>query len=82
MSSTLRIIIIFLFLTVTAIIGAATWIYHAGGESKLNSIERQNNEAGNQSDRARGDYDVCIDGGRVWDFGSGKCTRPTARRGN
>ena len=80
MSSTLRIIVIFAI--VTTIIGAATWLYNAGGAGTLNSIERQNNEAGNASDRARSAYDVCIDGGRVWDFGSGKCAGPTARRGN
>ncbi|WP_430241902.1 hypothetical protein [Neorhizobium sp. DAR64861/K0K2] len=80
MSSTLRIIIVFAI--VTAIIGAATWLYNAGGAGTLNTIERQNNEAGEHSDRARSAYDLCIDGGRVWDFGSGKCAGPTARRGN
>jgi hypothetical protein len=80
MSSTLRIIIAFAI--VTPIIGAATWLYNAGGAGTLNSIKRQNNEAGNASDNAGGAYDVCIDGGWVWDFGSGKCTRATARRGD
>ncbi|MBP2462068.1 MULTISPECIES: hypothetical protein [unclassified Rhizobium] len=80
MSSTLRIIVIFAI--VTAIIGAATWFYNAGGAGALNTIERQNNEAGEQSDRARSAYDVCIDGGRLWDFRSGKCAGPASNRGD
>jgi hypothetical protein len=74
MSSTLRIIIVFAI--VTAIIGAATWLYTAGGSGTLNSIERQNNEAGNASDRARSSFDECFDAGGVFDSSSGKCRRP------
>ncbi|WP_430246080.1 hypothetical protein [Neorhizobium sp. DAR64861/K0K2] len=74
MSSTLRIIIIFAI--VTAIIGAATWLYKAGGADTLNSIERQNSEAGTASDRARSRFDECFDAGGVFDSSSGKCRRP------
>lgn len=74
MSSTLRIIIIFAI--VTAIIGGATWLYNAGSAGTLNSIEKQNNEAGNASDRARSSFDKCFDAGGVFDSSSGKCRRP------
>lgn len=74
MSSTVRIIAIFAI--VTAIIGAATWLYNAGGAGERNSIERQNNEAGNASDRARSSFDKCFDAGGVFDSSSGKCRRP------
>lgn len=74
MSSTLRIIIVFAIFT--AIIGAATWLYNAGGAGERNLIERQNNEAGNASDRARSSFDKCFDAGWVFDSSSGKCRRP------
>ena len=74
MSSTLRIIIIFAI--VAAIIGAATSLYNAGRTGTLNTIERQNNEAGNASDRARSSFDECFDAGGVFDSSSGKCRRP------
>jgi hypothetical protein len=73
MSSTLRIIIVFAI--VTAIIGAATWLYNAGGAGTLNSIERQNNEAARRADESALDYDTCRDAGRVWNFRTGKCGR-------
>jgi hypothetical protein len=74
MSSSIRIVGVFLIATL--IIGAATWLYNAGGAGTLNSIERQNNEAGNASDRARSSFDECFDAGGVFDSSSGKCRRP------
>lgn len=47
----------------------------------LEDVERQNNEAADQSDRARGAYVVCIDGGGLWDYGAGKCKRAAPDRG-
>ncbi|HEV7434614.1 MAG TPA: hypothetical protein VGO22_07060, partial [Pseudorhizobium sp.] len=38
------------------------WIWDKAGDDALNKIERQNNEAGDQSDRARDRYDLCVDG--------------------
>ncbi len=78
MTSTIRMVTIFLI--VSAIMAAVTWIYHAGGEGARNSIERQDNEAGNSSDRARSDFDACHDG--LWDFGAGKCRGPAPGGGN
>ncbi len=59
-----------------AIVSALVWIYRQGGNDVRTAIERQNNEAGDQSDRARSDYDACVDGGGVYDFGARKCRRP------
>lgn len=59
------------------ILAALAWavieIRQDGAQSVRNSIERQNNEAAGQSDTARSNYDRCLDGGRVWDFGAGRC---------
>jgi type II secretory pathway pseudopilin PulG len=57
---------------------AALWVYQRGAEDVRNATERQNNAAGNQSDDARSRYDLCVDGGGVWDYGSGKCARTPA----
>ncbi|OHV85967.1 hypothetical protein [Ensifer sp. LCM 4579] len=68
------------------VLAAVTWavleIREDGARSVKQAIERQNNEAASQSDARRGDYDHCIDGGGVWDFGAGKCRRPPPRRWN
>lgn len=58
------------------IASAFAWVYRQGGGNARSSIERQNNEAGNQSDDARSRFGACLDGGRVWDFGAGKCSGP------
>ena len=70
-------------LAIIAVLGAAVvWIYREGGEDVRNSIERQNNEAGDISDRARTEFDMCLDSGGVWSNSTRKCARPPARRGN
>lgn len=38
--------------------GIARWFWRQAGGEALQSIERQNNEAGDASDRARSDFDV------------------------
>lgn len=37
-------------------------------------VERQNNAAGNSSDSARDQFDLCPDG--MWNYGTGRCKRP------
>ena len=46
-----------------------------GGDRERNRVERQNNEAANEADTHRLDYDACVDGGFVWDFAAGECER-------
>lgn len=48
----------------------------------LENTERQNNAAGNESERARSAYDVCVDGGGVWNYRAGQCGGPPARSRN
>lgn len=62
--------------SIVAILAAFGWVYRKGGQGALVGVERQNNDAAHQSDRARSDYDVCVDGGGVFDFGARKCRRP------
>lgn len=68
------------------VLAALTWavlqIREDGAESVKQAIERQNYEAASQSDARRGDYDRCLDGGGVWDFGAGKCLRAAPGRRN
>lgn len=68
--------------SVVAMAGGAAWLYHKGGEGAATKIERQNNDAADQSDVARSDYDRCRDGGRLWDFSAGKCVGASPRRRN
>ena len=42
----------------------------------LEDVERQNNAAGSQSDSARRAFDLCFDGGGVWNYAAGECDRP------
>ena len=68
---TARLIII---LAIIAALGsAAVWIYQQGGKAVVIETERQNNAAGNLSDKARSAYDKCSDAGRLYDFATGKC---------
>ena len=79
------IIMLTLALAILGVIaGAAAWIYNQGGESVQIKIERQDNEAGNASDKARSDYDRCVhpDSGGVYDYATGKCRRPSTRGRN
>lgn len=46
-----------------------------GAQSLQNKIERQNNDASENAEIARLGYDDCIDAGRVWNFGTGRCER-------
>lgn len=50
------------------------WLWSTAGDVARNQVERQNNEAGNNSDDARGHYDTCPVG--LWDFATGRCKRP------
>ena len=61
---------------IIAILGVFGWVYRKGGEGALNGVERQNNEAAGQSDRARARYDHCVERGGLYDFSTGKCRRP------
>ena len=54
----------------------AGWFWKQAGDDVRQSVERQNNEAGDQSDRARSDYDACIDAAGLYDFGAHKCRGP------
>jgi len=69
-----------------AAVGAIVFVLHkireSGADSVRAAIERQNNEAGKAADDAVLDYDACRDAGRVWDFGAGRCQRPTPGRRN
>ncbi|WP_162137863.1 hypothetical protein [Sinorhizobium fredii] len=69
-------------LVLAVIAWAVLEIREDGAESVKNAIERQNNEAASQSDARRSDYDRCLDGGGVWDFGAGQCRRAAPRRRN
>lgn len=53
---------------------AVGWLWKTAGDSTLQSIERQDNAAGNSSDSARARFDGCPVG--MWDFATGKCRRP------
>ncbi|MBB4185812.1 hypothetical protein GGE07_002462 [Sinorhizobium terangae] len=68
------------------VLAAIAWVVleirEDGAESVKQAIERQNNEAAHQSDAGRSDYDRCLDGGGVWDFGAGRCRRPAPGRRN
>lgn len=50
---------------------AVGWLWKTAGDSTLQSIERQDNAAGNNSDNARSRFDGCPVG--MWDFATGKC---------
>lgn len=71
MFSSARALIILAIIVALSLV--ALWIYRAGGEGVTNAVERRNNDAANQSDRARSDYDRCLDGGGVWNSAAGKC---------
>lgn len=49
-------------------------IWQEGAETVRTAVERQNNASGDQSDNARGGYDLCVDGGGVWNYRTGKCS--------
>jgi len=50
-----------------------------GAQSVKNSIERQNNEAAQNADFTRLDFDGCVGDDKLWNFGAGKCERVTQR---
>lgn len=53
-----------------------------GAAGVRSSIERQNNDARNAADDARGNYDDCLGAGGLWNFGAGRCDGPAPRRGD
>lgn len=61
-----------------ALAWAVLQIREDGAQSVKQAIERQNNEAALQSAARRSDFDRCLDGGGLWDFGTGKCRGPQA----
>lgn len=67
---------------IVALGGAAMWFYTKGSDSHEIKVERQNNAAGDNSDKARTDYDLCVGSGGVHDFATGKCRRPSTRGRN
>lgn len=58
-------------LFITLIVG---WLWKAAGDEVRNQVERQNNAAGNNADRARSDFDACP--AVLWDFETSRCRRP------
>jgi hypothetical protein len=69
MTSTPRILGALGILLILMFVGGWFW-KQAGDEVRL-SIERQNNEATEASDRARRDFGACPDG--LWNYATGKC---------
>lgn len=63
-----------------ALAAIANWIWRDGGESVRTAVDRQNNASGDQSDNARSGYDLCVDGGGVWNYRTGKCSGPAPGR--
>lgn len=53
-----------------------------GKTTALQNIERQNNEAATDANKAALDFDACIDAGGLWNYGSGKCVRRSVRAGD
>jgi len=53
----------------------AGWFWKQAGDDVRQSIERQNNEAGDASDNDRSRFDLCPDG--LWDFSARKCRGAT-----
>lgn len=64
-------------LVLAALAWAVREIREDGAQSARQAIERQNNEAASQSAARRSDFDRCGDRGGLWDFGTGKCRRPS-----
>ncbi|MCA1494981.1 hypothetical protein [Sinorhizobium alkalisoli] len=62
-------------LLIAAVAWAVLQIREEGARSVTQTIERQNNEAALQSAARRSDFDRCIDGGGLWNFGAGECRR-------
>lgn len=66
------------------LLAALSWIVHEiradAAQGVRNSIERQNNEAATRADAKRLDYDACSSAGGLWNFGAGRCERPSQRR--
>lgn len=50
-----------------------------GKTTALQNIERQNNDASTRANETVLDYDACLDAGRLWNFGTGKCVRRAGR---
>lgn len=65
---------------IIALVVVATGIWQDGADSVRTAVERQNNASGDQSDSARSDFDLCVDGGGVWNYRAGKCARAPAGR--
>lgn len=74
MLSTPRILAALGIILILVFIGG--WFWNLAGDDIRQSIEGQNNEAGNASDDGRSDFDACPDG--MWEFGARKCRRPAA----
>lgn len=67
---------------IVALTALAAIIWQDGADSVRTAVERQNNASGDQSDSARSDFDLCVDGGGVWNYRTGKCARSPAGRGH
>lgn len=63
-------------LALLTVVWVAAEIKHAGRMAERERIERENDDAGDNADRARGDYDECIANGGVFNFATRKCRRP------
>ena len=62
-------------LLIAAVAFAVLQIREEAARSVTQTIERQNNEAALQSAARRSDFDRCLDGGGLWNFGAGECRR-------
>lgn len=62
-----------------AIAGGLIWLFADiradGACSEAQKNERKNNDAGDAADDARSNYDRCLDGGGLWNFGGGLALR-------
>jgi hypothetical protein len=56
-----------------AILFIVQMIRNDGAQSVKNKIERQNNEAAQNADIARLDFDDCVGNDKLWNFASGRC---------
>lgn len=58
---------------VFAALVAFTMTFELGRDAANSKINQQNQEAGDEADRASSVFERCIDGGGVFDFATGQC---------
>jgi len=63
-------------LVVTAILAVMYFIYSTGVDDALEDVRNDNQEAGDKADIWRGHMRDCARTGQLYDFRTGKCSRP------